>query len=427
MSVGVEVEVNVDDENAESVFGSRWCCRICGSECEKLLDFGRQPVSDDFHAAGDVDSEYFFDLCVGICSSCSMVQQMYEVPRELMFNADYPYRTSTSQVMQRHFQDAAQRFIETELNGTDPFIVEIGSNDGVMLRTISGAKIRHLGVDPSARAADVAAEHGVKTHVGFFGKETADAIRVSHGPANVIYSSNTVSHIAYIESIFSGVDSLLTDDGVFVIEDRYLGDIIGNTYLDQIYDEHFYLFSCYSVREMANRFGFELVDVEPLVVHGGSLRYTLARCGSRRQLSTVERILAEETERGINSREALDRFQSNIEQTRDELVCLLRRLRADGRTIVGYGATSKSATLLNYCGIGPDIVSFVCDSTKEKQGLVTPGSHIPIRAPDSFRNPYPDLALLLAWNHRKEIMDKEREFQRRGGRWILYVPSVHIV
>lgn len=393
----------------------------------EFFDFGRQPVSNHFGLAAETDREVFFRLAVGCCTSCAMVQQLEEVPREAMFGQEYPFRTANSSAMTKHFEQTALRLLETELLGPDPFAVEIGSNDGVTLKTISEAGVRHLGVDPSGDAAEVAARKGIRVHVDFFDENSAATVRAREGQADVIFSANTTSHIAYLDSVFRGVDILLRPNGVFVVEDRYLGDIIEHASFDQIYDEHFYLFAVGSVQAAAERFGFELVDVERFAVHGGSVRYTMARPGTRPVSQSVRNMLAEERRRGLTQPATLARFGADVRRIRADLVKLLIDLRSAGKRVVGYGATAKSATVTNYCAIGPDLVPFICDSTPEKQGRVTPGSHIPVRSPAAFANPYPDYALLFAWSHADEIIAKEKEFAAAGGRWILYVPDVHIV
>lgn len=356
-----------------------------------------------------------------------MVQQVNEVPPHQMFHAEYPYRASGSSLIRKHGEEVAGRIIQTCPGGRDGFVVEIGSNDGVMLKTLSQAGIRHLGVDPAAVAADVAQTNGVNVWKDFFNASTATKIRDKHGSAQLIYSANAISHISYLDEIFFGVDILLAPDGLFVFEDRYLGDIVECVYFDQIYDEHVYLFSIRSVQAMAARFGFELIDAEHLPLHGGSIRYTVARPGISKPSAAVAEFLAREEAKGLAEEATFLEFSSAVEQIRRDLVTLLQDLRFDGRRVVGYGATSRSATVMNYCGIGPDLLSMVCDSTPAKQGRVTPGTKIPVCPPEYFCNPYPDYALLFAWNHAEEIMAKERRFHENGGRWILYAPKVHLV
>ncbi|MGP4029184.1 methyltransferase domain-containing protein [Actinomadura sp. 3N407] len=401
-------------------------CRICDGDVEEFLDLGRQPLSDRFPAPDDEGEEFFYRLGVGRCRTCTMVQLTEEVPRHLMFHEDYPYHSSGSSVMREHFAKAAQRFLATELTGPDPFVVEVGCNDGIMLGTIQAAGVRHLGFEPSTGVAEVARSKGMRIRTDFFEAATAMEVRAAEGPADVIYAANTMCHIPYLESVLKGADALLTPDGVFVFEDPYLGDIVAKNSFDQIYDEHFYLFSAGSVRAMAERFGFELVDVERLPVHGGEVRYTLARGGARTPTAAVGRLLADERDRKVTDLASLRAFTADVHKIRDDLVALLERLRAEGRRVVGYGATAKSATVTNFCGIGPDLVSFVCDTTPSKQNRLTPGRHIPVRPAAAFSDPYPDYALLFAWNHAEEIIAKEQEFQQSGGRWIRYVPEVHV-
>lgn len=401
-------------------------CRICRGDVEEFLDLGRQPLSDRFLEPGATDEEFFYRLRVGQCRACTMVQLTEEVPRHLMFHADYPYHSSGSSVMREHFAGVAQTFLATELTGPDPFIVEMGCNDGIMLSTIQEAGVRHLGFEPSNGVADVARSKGVRVRTDFFEESTAREVRAAEGPADVIYTANTMCHIPYLDSVLKGADALLAPNGVFVFEDPYLGDIVAQTSFDQIYDEHFYLFSAGSVQAMAERFGFELVNVERLPVHGGEVRYTLARTGVHTPTEAVTRLLAGEREQRLTELATLRTFAANVHTIREDLVALLERLRAEGRSVVGYGATAKSATVTNFCGIGPELVSFVCDTTPDKQNRLTPGQHIPVRPAAAFSDPYPDYALLFAWNHAEEIMAKEQEFQQSGGRWIRYVPDVRV-
>lgn len=402
-------------------------CRVCGAAVNEFIDFGRQPLSDAFLEPGRTDDEFFFRLAVGMCEGCTMVQLVEEVPRERMFHDDYPYFSSGSAVMREHFESTARLFLETELVGPDAFVVEIGSNDGVMLKVIEKAGVRHLGVEPSGSVAAHAQTQGVNVRNEFFEASTALAIRAEYGQADVVYAANTMCHIPYVASIFQGLDALLGPDGVFVFEDPYLGEIVERISYDQIYDEHFYFFTARSVRSMAQRFGFDLVDVCRLPVHGGEVRYTLARAGARTPSAAAADLLAEEAARNLAGFETLVQFAEAVRRRRSELMTLLSDLRADGRTVVGYGATAKSATVTNYCGIGADLVSAVYDTTPAKQGRLTPGVHLPVRPAEEFAAPYPDYALLFAWNHAAEIMAKERAFRDAGGRWILYTPDVQIV
>jgi len=413
--------------NDNDVPGEPTVCRVCGGPVRRCLDFGRQPVSNAFLLPEDVAGETFFRLEVGICGRCTMVQQLDVVEHERMFRPDYPYRSSTSAGLRRHFAGVARTLHETELTGPDDLVVEVGSNDGIMLRTLSDAGVRHLGVDPCVGAGDIAARYGVRIRLDYFNERSAAEIRRVDGPAKVVFSANTISHVADLGSIFAGVDALLAPDGVFVFEDRYLADIVAHTTFDQIYDEHVYLFAVRSVSAAAAAFGFELVGAERLAVHGGSMRYTVARPGARPRAAEVDRLIAAERGLGLADPATFAGFGARLDVIGKDLVTLLTDLRTAGFRVAGYGATSKSATVTSYCGIGTDLVPVVYDTTPEKQGRLTPGAHIPVEPATRFADPYPDYALLFAWNHAEEIIEREREFRDRGGRWILYVPDVHLV
>jgi SAM-dependent methyltransferase len=402
-------------------------CRVCGGKVVEFVDLGRQPTANGFLLPDEVDREFFFRLAVGACELCAMVQLLDEVPQDLRYHGGYRYHASGSTGHRRHFEQNARRFLDTELTGPDPFIVEIGCNDGVMLSTIAQAGVRHLGVEPSTNVAALAAAKGVRVRTEFFDAETAAAIRAEHGPAGVIFGANTICHIAHIDSVFRGIDALLSPTGVFVFEEPYLGTIIERTAFDQIYDEHVFYFSVASVQAMAAQFGFELVNAEHIPLHGGEIRYTLARAGARTPQLAVAGLLVDERDRRLSEPETFERFGRAVERVREDLVALLRKIRADGQRVVGYGAPGKSSTVTNYCDITPELVPFVCDSTPSKQGHLVPGSHLPVKPPEAFANPYPDYALLFAWNHADEIMAKEQGFRDAGGRWIRYVPEVHVV
>lgn len=399
-------------------------CRICEAPLRQFLDLGRQPLSDAFRDPHDDRPEFSYLLRVGSCTECSMVQLMQEVARDRMFHQDYPFRTSTSVRMRQHFRQFAQRLLRHELTGYDPFVVEIGCNDGTMLSTVAEAGVRHLGIDPAAGALAEAGGRGVRTRAAFFEESTAAEIVAEDGPADVVYAANTICHLPYLDSVFTGLDRLLKPDGLVIFEDPYLGDVIRLGSFDQIYDEHFYLFSAQTVDRTARRHGFALVDVERLDVHGGELRYTLARTGRRPVASTVTALLAEEAARGLHDDATLDAFAETVARRRDALVELLDRLRRSGKQIAGYGATAKSATVLNYCQITAETLPRVYDTTPAKQGRLTPGTGIPVLPfPETIAD-YPDYFLLLAWNHAEEIAAKESEFRQAGGQWIRYVPDV---
>ena len=350
---------------------------------------------------------------------------MEEGPREKMFIPEYPFMTSSSSGMVQHFTETAGWLRET-FPSDDPFVVEIGCNDGTMLRSMKEAGVRHLGVDPAVETGMVARHAGIQILSDFFEERTARQIAAEQGPASVVYAANTICHIPYLNDIFKGIHALLAPGGVFVFEDPYLDDILRLGSFDQIYDEHYYLLSATSVASLASRHSFDLVDVLRLPLHGGEVRYVLARAGEREASSRVAEMIAAEQENGTHDPARLKAFADEVARRGKKLRDALEQLKAEGRSVAGYAATAKSATVLNYCGIGSDLLPVIYDTTPAKQGCLTPGSHIPVKAfPDAAGRP--QIYLLFAWNHTAEIIAKETDFTDQGGQWLRYVPEVGLV
>jgi methylation protein EvaC len=304
--------------------------------------------------------------------------------------------------------------------------VEIGSNDGIMLQNFAEVGIRHLGVEPSVNVANVARDNGINTISEFFDEKLAKRILEEYGQADVILAANVMCHIPYLHAIIAGMKLLLKPDGILVFEDPYLGDVIENTTYDQIYDEHVFLFCASSIKHFLERHDMEIFDVEPQITHGGSMRYYISANGKRAVSSHLSRQLAKEEYLGLNKRQTYEQFAVRCDQARTDLMKLLEEIRGKGGRIVGYAATSKSTTIINFCGITNKHIDYICDTTPIKQGKFSPGAHIPILSHQMFKEHYPDYALLFAYNHEKEIMAKETEFIASGGKWIVYVPEIKI-
>lgn len=390
------------------------------------MSFGRMPIANAFLKPCQFDSEYFYELATASCAACGTFQIIDQPDPTQMFHEAYAFFTRTSRRMVAHFADYAQ-WVQTKfLDGRDPLVVEIGCNDGAMLENFAKRGMRHLGIEPSANVAAEAARHSIRTEVAFFNAETARRVRDQEGPADAIIAANVICHIPDINEVGRGVAHLLANNGVFVFEEPYLGAMIEKGSYDQIYDEHVFIFSAGSVRNAFRPHGLELVDVLPQATHGGSMRYVLARKGTRAAMPAVEKAIARERELGLERAETYDRFRSRCEGSREALVDLIRGLHADGRRVVGYGATSKSTTVLNYCGLGPQDIEFISDTTPVKQNKYTPGTHIPVVRYETFLERYPDYAVLFAWNHEAEILEKENGYAAAGGKWIKFVPDVSI-
>lgn len=391
----------------------------------EILSLGRMPIANAFISAVE-KKEYFYDLSVAFCPECLMVQLRDCVPPEMMFNEDYAYFSSISKAMEEHFREMADEIADTVSGKPSPFIVELGCNDGIMLKHISRRGIRHLGIEPSANVAAEAARNGVNVIGKFFNAETAREIRNEYGPADVICGANVMCHIEDINSVFEGAELLLRDDGVLFFEDPYLYDILRYNSFDQIYDEHVYYYSGLSVSRLARRHRLMLFDMKPQDVHGGSMRYYIRKDSAESVSDAVKVHLKNEQNANLHTMEGYRGFQEKVDRVCSDLKNCLLDIRKKGGRVVGYGATSKSTTLLNYANIGPSLIDYISDTTPTKIGKFTPGTHIPIRSYSAFQTGFSPYTLLLAWNHRSEILAKEKEYRRKGGRFITFFPELYI-
>ena len=401
-------------------------CLICNHPVSRFISFGDMPIANGFLMEAEFANEKKYPLSVGLCEVCCMVQLTEVVGREKMFHGDYPFFSSTSKFMQEHFRQMAEDALQI-VSDADPFVVEIGSNDGIMLQNFALKGVRHLGVEPSANVAEMARGKGINTVCEFFDERLARRIVADHGHADLFLGANVMCHVQALPSVLAGVKILLKPKGLLIFEDPYLGDIIQKTSYDQIYDEHVFYFSALSIKKACARFGLELIDALPQVVHGGSMRYIVGHAGAYPVSGSLEQQLAREYGLHLDKSEAYVHFRSNVEHSRDNLMMVLEKFRRQGELVAGYAATSKSTTVINYCCITKDHIAYICDTTPIKQGKFSPGAHIPIRPYEEFKAAPPPYALLFAWNHSQEIFSKEQVYRNNGGKFILYVPNVHII
>ena len=402
-------------------------CLICDSKYSSFVDFGVMPIANAFATKEQIKNEYTFPMKVGFCGNCNMVQLVEQPDREKMFHENYAFFSSTSNYMKEHFKLFTNSVSELQDLNENSFVVEVGCNDGILLENFIIENIPCLGVEPSENVAQVAMEKGIEVIMEFFDRPLAEHILQSHQKADAILSANVMCHIPYIHSIYDGVKTLLKEDGVFIFEDPYLGEIIEKTSFDQIYDEHVFLFSALSVNYLANMHDLELVNVEPQITHGGSMRYTIAHKGIKTVSQNVIKLIDQEKKLGLDKKQSYLGFTDNVNKIKNDLINLLTKLKNDGKKVVAYGATSKSTTVTNYFGITPDLVECIYDTTPIKQNKLSPGAHIPVLPYDQFRESNPDYVLLFAWNHATEIMKKESDYMGHDRHWITYIPNVKVI
>jgi methylation protein EvaC len=402
-------------------------CRICDTAIEPFISYGKMPIANGFLAPEQFKDEYFFEMQVAFCHKCGMVQLVDQPEREKMFNENYAFFSGTSKRMAIHFKEFADHVLADYVKNPDPFVVEIGSNDGIMLQNFAAKKVRHLGIEPSANVAQVAIDKGIKTISKFFDENLARQIVKDQGQADAFLGANVMCHIPYMHSVVEGIRILLKPAGVVMFEDPYLGDVVEKTSYDQIYDEHVFLFSVGSINYLFQQHGMEIFDIEPQKTHGGSMRYVIGHKGAHTVSQRMQQQVSKEKSIGLGQAETYNMFRRNCEKSREELMLLLNKLKKERKRVVGYAATSKSTTITNYCGITPDLVEFISDTTPIKQGKFSPGVHIPVRPYQEFASRYPEYTLLFGWNHAEEIMANEQKFVQSGGKWIVYVPKVQVL
>src|SRR3989338_6905205 len=399
-------------------------CRICdGSDLVKILDLGEMPLANAFLKEEDLSKkERFFPLVVYFCGNCALLQLLDVVNPEILFG-HYDYCTSASQPLAEHFRRSGERLAQKFIKSRDDLAVEIGGNDGVLLSAIKD-RCRTLNIEPARNIADISQQKNIETINVFFNSVIAGNIVKDYGHARLIVANNVMAHIDGLKDVFAGVKNLLEDDGTFVFETHWVGNLIGEGGFDQIYHEHLCYFSLRPLIFLAEKFGLKIFDVELIPVHGESLRVYAGK--KQKVFDSVAALLNKEKELGLHDPETFLSFSKKVEKNKKDLTDLLTRLKKEKKGIAGYGATAKGNTLLNHFGIDNKTIDFISDTTPLKQGLFAPGSHIPIYSRESWPR-VPDYFLLLAWNYADAIIAKEKEYRDKGGKFIIPVPEVRIV
>ena len=385
---------------------------------KQFLDLGKQPIANGFLYEDQIKNEYFFNLGVAFDEDTKLVTQTEYVDPPLMFNDEYVYRGSMSKTMRDHFK------LLSDSIDNNCKVLEIGSNDGVFIKHFNPSNA--IAVEPCGNFAKETQEMGYTTYSEFWTHDLATKIQKNHGKQDIIFAANCICHIPDLDQTFSAVKSLLSDDGVFIFEDPSLAQVINNNSYDQIYDEHPHVFSVIALDNLLRRNGLCITKVENLNVHGGSNRIFAEKIGSEID-KTVEQNKSYERILGLDKFETFKRFAEKVEQSKKDLIRILTQCKNEGKKVVSYGASSKSTTVFNYCNIDKTLISYITDTTPEKQGKLSPGTHIPIITPEEGFNESVDFAYLGAWNFIKEISEKESKYLANGGKFITHVPTVKIV
>jgi SAM-dependent methyltransferase len=402
-------------------------CRSCGSQgLEPVLDLGSTPLADRLVTQEQLgEAEPSFPLAVVFCPGCGLVQIRETVPPEVLFCEDYPYFSSFSDALLRHSRENVLELIHGRGLGPESLAVELASNDGYLLKNYLEQGIPVLGIDPAEGPAREAEKIGVSTLVDFFTEGLAARLAAEGRRADVIHANNVLAHVADTNGFVRGIAALLKDDGVAVIEAPYVKDLVGHCEFDTIYHEHLCYFSVTALDNLFRRHGLFLNEVRRLSIHGGSLRLYAER--RERVGDSVRSLLDLEQREGVDRLDFYRDFATRVEGVKAGLLSLLRRLRADGKRIAAYGAAAKGATLINYIGVGPDLVDFVVDRNTFKQGRFMPGQHLPIFGPEKLMESRPDFVLLLAWNFADEIRAQQAAYEDAGGRFIVPVPEPKVL
>ncbi|MFH1407537.1 MAG: class I SAM-dependent methyltransferase [Patescibacteria group bacterium] len=404
-------------------------CRLCGSKRLKtVIDLGNSPPPNTLLIKRQLTKrESVFPLKVNYCLSCGQVQLSHVVSPELMFQ-NYPYVSSTSSVMVNHFKEYAySTFDKLKLNKND-FVVEIGSNDGVLLKFYKNLGAKILGIDPAKNIVAQANKAGIKTLPLFFNSRLAKKIVEKYGPAKLILANNVFAHINDLNDVVKGVNELLDKDGSFIIEFPYLIDVIDNNVFDSIYHEHLSYLAVSPLKKFFEKNGMEIFNCVKTPVQGGSIRIFIKKQHGKYPISkSVAKFLDLEIKKKIYLVGTYTKFFKKIKETKKDLNSILKTLRKENKRIVGYGAPGRSTTLLNYFGIDSSVIEYIVDDNPNKQGLFTPGSHIPIFDPAKIKKLKPDYIVILSWNFAKPIIAKLSDFKKQGGHFVIPIPKPRII
>ena len=403
-------------------------CRLCGNEDLKpAMQLAAVPIVDAYVSAehlGEIQETYPLD--VFLCKICGHSQLRHMLDPDTIYG-EYLYFTGSSASLVEHFRLYAESVLGKYDSSAGDLVVDIGSNDGTLLRFFQERGMRVLGIDPARKLAEVATQAGVETWPTYFSTELARHIREEYGPAAIVTVNNVFANVDDTIDMVEGIREMMSPDGLMVFETFYLLDLVENLAFDFIFHEHL---SCYSVKPLQAFFqahGMQLVDIQRVPTKGGSIRgfVRLGETQSKAPLSVAESI-CRENELGIHTQEAFEGLSRKIDSTKNQLLTLLQRIQGEGKTVAGYGASAATTTLLYQFELG-DKLSFIADDNPTRQDLFSPGLHIPVKPPQEIYDSGVDYVLILAWRHGQAIMSKHPEFLARGGHFIVPLPEVEVI
>lgn len=405
-------------------------CRHCGQPLlHTFLDLGFAPPSNAYLTQDDLARpEKYFPLRVRVCDHCWLVQTEDYAQADELFNVDYAYFSSTSQSWLRHAKQYAQEMCERLALGSSSFVIEVASNDGYLLKNFVEMGVPCLGIEPTASTAQAAEALGIPVRREFFGEALALQLAAQGHQADLIIGNNVYAHVPDINDFTRGLKAALKPGGTLTLEFPHLLELIQHAQFDTIYHEHFSYLSLGTVQGIFQSAGLRVLDVQTLGTHGGSLRvFGCHAHDTRPSTAAVGNILQQEKTDGLQDLHTYTAFQAKADRVKNDLLQFLLDQKKAGKTVAAYGAAAKGNTLLNYAGVKPDLLPFVCDAAAAKQGKFLPGSHIPILPPAALAEQVPDYLLILPWNLREEVMAQLAYVQAWGGQFITAVPALKVL